>query len=71
MNALKSRVRILEEKAGRKVGRRLVILWKGADQTEDQVLKDRPDINREDPTIDLIFMQWFGEGEPGNRTPQR
>jgi hypothetical protein len=70
MNDLILRVRKLEERADQTQGRRIVLVWKDNTESETEALARRPDINPNDPLIELVFVQWLGEVEDATPTQQ-
>jgi hypothetical protein len=69
MNDLILRVRKLEERADQTQGGRIVLVWKDNTESEAEALSRRPDINPNDPLIELVFVQWLGEVE--DATPRQ
>jgi hypothetical protein len=67
VNELLSRVRRLEQKAEEKTGKRVVVLFKPAELTEEEVLADRSEIDPEDPSLNIVFVSWFSDSEPGSK----
>ena len=64
---LQTRIKKAEEVIFGNTERRLVVLFKPFEKTEEEVLAERPDIDPEDPRLNIVFVSWFSDSEPGSK----
>jgi len=64
---LETRIRKMEETLFGNIERRLVVLFKSCEQTEAEVLAERPEIDPQDPKLNIVFVSWFSDSEPGSK----
>jgi hypothetical protein len=67
---LRRRMSKVEEATEKKQGHQTVLLWKDSQESEEQALARRSDIDLNDRSMELVFVQWLGEVEDTSTKPQ-